>query len=94
MLLLIRDDACAVLNKFVGTEITATIRNIPVEVPLGKAEGMAMTCVVNCDNLRTISKIHLVEKISQISHRRIPEVKRAVGCALAWKEKMEEREVE
>ena len=32
-------------------EVTTTIRNIPVEVPLGAREGLSKTCVVNCDNL-------------------------------------------
>ena len=89
VLLLSRDDAYGVLNKFVAAEITATIRNIPIEVPLGKAEGMTKPCVVNCDNLRTISKAHLVERISRIPLRRIREVKRAVGYALAWEELIE-----
>ncbi len=89
VLLLSRDDAYSVLNKFVAAEITATIRHIPIEVPLGKAEGMPKPCVVNCDNLRTISKLHLVERISQIPASRICEVKRAMGYALAWEELMD-----
>ena len=50
-------------DKFVAAEITATIRHIPIEVPLGSTEGMPRDCVVNCDNWRTISKTHLVKKI-------------------------------
>ena len=79
VLLLSRDDAYGVLNKFVAAEITATIRHIPIEVPLGAAEGMHKPCVVNCDNLRTISKADLATKISQIPVHRVVEVKRAVG---------------
>lgn len=89
VLLLSCDGAYGVLNKFVAAEIAATIRHIPIEVPLGKAEGMPKACVVNCDNLRTISRVHLVERISQIPARRIREVKRAVGYALAWEELIE-----
>jgi mRNA interferase MazF len=89
VLLLSRDDAYSVLNKFVAAEITATIRRIPIEVPLGKAEGMLKPCVVNCDNLRTISKIHLVERIARLPERRVNEVKRAIGYALAWEELIE-----
>ncbi len=81
VLLLSRDDAYPVLNKFVAAEITATIRHIPIEVPLGSTEGMPKPCVVNCDNLR-----NLVKKISKLSQKRVPEVKRAVGYALAWEE--------
>jgi mRNA-degrading endonuclease toxin of MazEF toxin-antitoxin module len=86
VLLLSRNSAYPILNKFIAAEITATIRHIPIEVPLGSAEGMLEPCVVNCDNLRTISKIHLVEKISCIPQRRVHEVKRAIGYALEWEE--------
>ena len=86
VLLLSRDDAYPVLNKFIAAEITATVRHIPIEVPLGSIEGMAKPCVVNCDNLRTISKVHLVKKIAKLSQQRVHEVKRAVGYALAWEE--------
>ena len=86
VLLLSNDDAYAVLNKFVAAEITATVRHIPIEVPLGSIEGMSKPCVVNCDNLRTISKAYPVKKISKLSQKRIHEVKRAVGYALAWEE--------
>jgi PemK-like, MazF-like toxin of type II toxin-antitoxin system len=54
--------------------------------PLRSTEGMPKPCVVNCDNLRTISKVHLVKKISKLSPKRIHEVKRAVGYAFAWEE--------
>lgn len=89
VLLLSRDEAYGVLNKFIAAEITATVRRIPIEVPLGVAEGMSKPCVVNCDNLRTISKSHLVKKISKIPTSRIAEVKRAVGYALHWEELIE-----
>ena len=89
VLLLSRDDAYGVLNKFVAAEITATIRHIPIEVLLGTAEGMPKPCVVNCDNLRTISKADLAKKISKIPVHRVVEVKRAVGYALGWEELIE-----
>ena len=84
VLLLSRDDAYTFLNKFVAAEITTTIRQIPIEVPVGKCEGLPKRCVVNCDNLRTIAKQNLIERISQLPPRRIAEVKRAVGYALGW----------
>ena len=40
VLLLTRDDAYAYLNKFIVAEVTTTIRNIPVEVRLGKRDGL------------------------------------------------------
>jgi mRNA-degrading endonuclease toxin of MazEF toxin-antitoxin module len=67
VLLLSRDAAYPVLNKFIAAEITATIRGIPIEVHLGSTEGMPKPCVAHCDNLRTISKVHLVKKISKLA---------------------------
>lgn len=89
VLLLTRDGACEFLNKLVVAEITTTVRNIPTEVLLGPAEGLVKKCVVNCDNLRTVAKQNLVEKISQLPPHRILEVKRAVGYALGWDELIE-----
>jgi mRNA interferase MazF len=80
-----------VLNKFIAAEITTTIRDIPVEVPLTRREGMPGNCVVNCDKLRTISKVHLVQKIARLSTRRVPDLKRAVGYALGWEELISQR---
>ena len=86
VLLLTRDDAYAYLNKFVVAEITTTIRNIPVEVRLGKRDGLPISCVANCDNLRTVGHAALVERISRVSALRQVEVKRAVGYAFGWDE--------
>ena len=89
MLLLSRDDAYSYLQKFVVAEVTTTIRYIPVEVLLGRREGLSNPCVANCDNLRTIAKRMLKERISKLSPQRIAEVKRAVGYALGWSELMD-----
>ena len=70
-------------------EVTTTIRDIPVEVLLGPHEGLRTSCVVNCDNLRTVPKQALSERISQLSTRRSLDVKRAVGYALGWGELMD-----
>ena len=86
VLLLTRDSGYEFLNKVVAAEITTTIRNIPIEIPLGPAEGLPRKCVVNCDNLRTVAKQNLVERISRLPPRRVSEVKRAVGYVLGWEE--------
>ena len=86
VLLLSRNDAYSYLNKFIVAEITTVIRNIPVEVPLGRRERMPRACAANCDNLRAISRRALVERISALPASRVSEVKRAVGYALNWGE--------
>ena len=47
VLLLSRDSAYSVRNAVTVAEITTTIRNIPVEVPLKKSDGVAKECVIN-----------------------------------------------
>jgi hypothetical protein len=64
VLLLSRDHAYSYLNKFVVAEVTTTIRNIAVQVPQQIAcEGPALA---NCDNLRTVSRTWLIERISAL----------------------------
>jgi len=86
ILLLSRNDSYQYLNKFVAAEITTTIRNIAIEVPLGSREGLSKQCVANLDNLRTVSREWLIERIGKLAPARHVEVKRALGYALAWDE--------
>ena len=86
VLLLSRDGAYDYLNKVLAVEITSTVRNIAVEVSLGRAEGLSRPCVANCDNIRTVPRSALVKRIGHLSAGRVLELKRAVGHALAWDE--------
>ena len=58
MLLLSRNDAYQYLSKFIVAEITTTIRSIPVEVKLGRREGLPSACVANLDHIRTVARGH------------------------------------
>lgn len=86
VLLLSRDGAYSYLNKFLAVEITSTVRQIAVEVPLGGQEGLTRRCVANCDNIRTVSRSALVKRIGRLAPGRRSELKRALGHALAWDE--------
>ena len=89
VLLLSRNEAYSYLYKFLVVEITTTIRNIPVEVPLGKREGLPRACVANFDNVHTVMREALRERIGALGPARGLEVKRALGHALAWFELMD-----
>lgn len=86
VLLLSRGDAYQYLSKFIVAEITTTVRAIPVEVHLGRAEGMPQSCVANLDNLRTVARSWLDSKAGVLAAARRREVKRALGYALGWEE--------
>ena len=89
VLLLSREDAYSYLDKFLAAEITTTIRRIPVEVSLGKTEGLTHRCVANFDNVRTIGRSRLTRRIGVLTQSRVNEVKRALGYALGWDELMD-----
>jgi mRNA interferase MazF len=86
VLLLSRDGAYEYLNRVLVAEITSTTRGIPQEVELGPREGLPRRCVANFDNLRAAPKRLLGERAGRVGARRIVEVKRALGYALAWRE--------
>jgi mRNA interferase MazF len=86
VLLLSRNGAYEYLNRVAIVEVTSTIRNIPVEVALGRAEGMRQRSVANFDNLHVVPKASLVSRIGALAPGRVPEAKRALGYSLGWPE--------
>ncbi len=57
-----RDRAIPLLANVTVAAVTATIRGLPTEVPLGPEHGLSRDCVVNCDNLFTIPKSALGQR--------------------------------
>lgn len=86
VLLLSRNDAYQYLSKFIVAEITTTVRAIPVEVKLGRREGLPSSCVANLDNIRTAAREWLASRVGTLAPARHREVKRALGYALGWEE--------
>lgn len=82
VLLLSRDSAYRVRTSVTVGAVTRTHRNIPVEVPLGKEDGMPGPCVVNLDEILTIPKSRLVERIATLSPEKMAAVARAVAFSL------------
>lgn len=83
VVLLSRDEAYAVRNAVTVAEVTTTIRNIPVEVALGKEDGLQKACVVNLDTIITIRKDRLKERIVNLSAEKMIAIEKAVKFALA-----------
>jgi mRNA interferase MazF len=86
VVLLSRNDAYQYLSKFIVAEITTTIRGIPVEVRVGRREGLMSACVANFDNIRTVARPWLDSRAGALAPSRHLEVKRALGYALGWDE--------
>lgn len=83
VVLLSRDEAYAIRNAVTVGEVTSTIRNIPVEVPLGPEDGLPKKCVVNLDTIVTIRKELLSERICLLRSDKIEQVNKAMKFALS-----------
>ena len=83
VVLLSRDEAYKIRNAVTVAEVTQTIRNIPVEVPLDKKDGLVKKCVINLDTIITIRKSLLMERISLLKQEKISSVNKAINFALA-----------
>ena len=86
VVLLSRDEAYAVRELVTIAPVTTRIRNIPVEVPLGKREGLPHECVANLDTITTIPKKSLVERINILSPEKLHALETAIKFALGLKD--------
>lgn len=86
VLLLSRPGAEIYLNRLIVAEVSTTIRGIPQEVRLGRAEGLPAPSVASLDNVHVIARRVLATRIGCLASAREIEVKRALGSALGWPE--------
>ncbi|MGI8728667.1 MAG: type II toxin-antitoxin system PemK/MazF family toxin [Solirubrobacteraceae bacterium] len=78
-LILSRDEAIDVLNQVLAVPATRTVRDIPTEVAIGRADGMPAQCCLALDNLTVIRRALCTERITRLS----PDAMREVCAALA-----------
>ena len=86
VLILTRDSAIAILNSVTIAPITSTIRSIPTELVLTEEDGLPRTCAANFDNLQTVPKSQMGDRITRLSRLRMQEAATAVSFALALNE--------
>jgi mRNA interferase MazF len=82
VLILTRDSILEYLGEVTIASITTTIRNIPSEVFLSKADGLPQDCAVNCDHLQTVSKVGIGQLIISLPPSKMIDVGRAIRFAL------------
>lgn len=82
VVLLTRDAAYDVRTSVTVGVVTRTVRHIPTEVALGPEEGMPAACVVNLDDIITIPKSKLAERITALSPEKMTAVAKAIVFAL------------
>ncbi len=72
----------AYLSEVTVAPVTSTIREIPSEVFLSKADGMPRDCAVNCDHLQTAAKNKIGALITSLPPKKMTDVGRAICFAL------------
>ena len=80
--LLSRDAAYRVRAAITVAHVTRTIRNIPVEVILDRSDGMPARCVVNLDDITTLPKVLIKQRITALSMEKIQQIDEAIRFAL------------
>ncbi len=82
VLLLSRNSAYSVRSSVTVAPITRTVRHIRAEVPLSIKEGMPSDCVVNLDDILTIRKSKLTDRITMVSSAKMDAVTDAITFVL------------
>ncbi len=82
VLILTRDSVLEYLGEVTVAPVTSTVRNIPSEVFLSKADGMPRDCAVNCDHLQTVAKRKIGSLITSLPPLKMIDVGRAIRFAL------------
>jgi mRNA interferase MazF len=80
--LLSRDVAYRVRAAITVAPVTRTIRNIPVEVPLDRGDGIPVRCVVNLDDITTLPKVLIKQRIAALSPDKVQQIDEAIRFAL------------
>lgn len=84
VLILTRNSAIAVLSSVTVAPITSTIRSIPTEVILTKDDGLPNTCAANLDNIQTVPKSNIGDRIARLTAHKMKEAATAVAFALGF----------
>lgn len=84
-LILTRETAIPVLRKVVVLPATRTVRGLPTEVLVDEGDGMPGASALSADNVTTIPKAFLTDRICRLPVERMQQVCAALaiatGCA-------------
>ena len=84
VLVMTRDRFVPRLTSLLVAPLTTRVRAIPTEVELGQPDGVPRRSAANFDNVFTLHKSRLHERITRLSSERMTDVCRAyrfaVGC--------------
>jgi mRNA interferase MazF len=77
-----RQESYAVRTRVTVVPVTTMVRGIPTEVRLGKRDGLPRACVANADELVTVPRDLLGERIAGLARAKLAELDEALRFAL------------
>lgn len=86
VLVLTRNSALEFFNEVTIAPITTTIRNIPTEVRIGPAEGVARESAINLDHLQTVPRRRIGTVLGILGPALMADVRTALLFALGFRE--------
>lgn len=86
VLVLTRSSAISYLGVLTIAPITTTIRDIPSEVLVTRADGLTRDSAVNLDHLQTVSKGRIGSMIARLAPGKMRKVQAALLFALGFDE--------
>jgi mRNA interferase MazF len=82
VVILTRESILDRLARVTVAPITATVRGVASEVPLGIEDGMKGACAINLHNVVTVPKAGLGRRVAQLDERRLEQLCAAIAYAL------------
>ena len=87
VVILTRDSALEFLGEVTVAPVTSTVRDIPTEVPLAKADGMPRECAVNLDHIQTVARGRIGSLITTLNADKMAKLRAASLFALGFRER-------
>lgn len=85
VVLVSRDEAYAIKTRVTVVVVTRTVRGIPTEVRVGPSEGLPKVGVANTDELVTVPRATLRDRIATLSRTKLDEIDAALRFSLGLK---------
>lgn len=86
VVILTRDSALEFLGEVTVAPITSTIRDIPTEVLLGKADGLPRECAINLDHIQSVARGRIGPLITKLKTEKLLLLRAALLFALGFRE--------
>jgi mRNA interferase MazF len=86
VVILTRDSALEFLGEVTVAPITTTLRDIPTEVPLTRADGVPRDCAINLDHVQTVSRGRIGPLITTLNSEKMSRLRTALLFALGFRE--------